>query len=157
MNVPPEVIAPCGLYCGVCRIYLATQEDDRALLGRLAKIYSRRLAGFDNLTVDDMLCDGCLSERRFAFCRECSIRACTNERRYDGCHQCDDFPCALIHEFPTPIGMKVILRAIPFRRIHGTEKWIQAEEERYHCPECGEKLFRGASECNHCRSLVSLD
>ena len=51
----------------------------------------------------------------------------------------------------------MILRAIPYWREHGTEKWIADEEARYVCPECGNKLFRGAQRCNQCKTAVDLD
>ena len=50
-----EAAAPCGLYCGVCRLYTATQEGDLGLLGRLARIYARRLEDVNSLTADDLL------------------------------------------------------------------------------------------------------
>ncbi len=55
------------------------------------------------------------------------------------------------------IGKKVILRAIPYRRKVGTEKWIQDEEARYFCPECNNKVFRGAVKCNQCKANLDLD
>ena len=42
-----------------------------------------------------------------------------------------------IKNFPMTVGKKVIFRAIPHWREVGTEKWIQDEEARYVCPECG--------------------
>ena len=156
-GVVPETVAPCGLYCGVCRMYTATQEGDLELLARLARIYARRLEGVNSLTADDLLCDGCLSERRSFLCRSCSIRNCIQEKGYQGCHQCRDFPCDLIDAFPIAVGKRVILRAIPYWRVHGTEMWVKAEEERYRCPDCGGKTFRGADWCPHCRTRVSLD
>jgi hypothetical protein len=61
METHPEHIAPCGLYCGVCRIYHATQEDDRTFLQRLVNIYKRRFPEIAAATADELLCDGCLS------------------------------------------------------------------------------------------------
>ena len=55
------------------------------------------------------------------------------------------------------VGKKVILRAIPYWREVGTEKWIQDEEARYICPECGNKVFRGVVKCNHCKVKLDLD
>jgi hypothetical protein len=55
------------------------------------------------------------------------------------------------------VGKKVILRAILYRREFGTEKWIQDEEARYICPECGSKAFRGAVKCNQCKVQLDLD
>ncbi len=156
MKIRTELLAPCGLYCGVCRIFSATQENDLLLLRRLAKIY-RILPGLEHLTAEDMPCDGCLSERRFEFCRECLIRDCTEQQGYLGCHECTRFPCNLIDAFPSQVGKQVMLRAIPYRQTHGTEQWILAEEARYLCPECGERLFRGVTQCHQCSSEVALD
>jgi predicted RNA-binding Zn-ribbon protein involved in translation (DUF1610 family) len=56
-----------------------------------------------------------------------------------------------------PIGKKVILRAIPYWKEVGTEKWIHDEEARYLCPQCGQKLFRGANRCSRCKTTVDPD
>ena len=156
-KIHPEQIAPCGLYCGVCRIHHATQENNLAYLKRLARIYARRFPEFAGAPAEELLCDGCLSTRRSVFCQECAIRDCTQQKGFEGCHQCPDFPCALIDQFPVPAGKKVMLRAIPYWRTHGTEAWIAAEEARYHCPACGHRLFRGARQCEQCRTSVSID
>ena len=152
-----EYVAPCGLYCGVCRIRYATEEKDLGYLERLAKIYVRRFPEIASVPADELLCDGCLSTRRFIFCQECSIRDCTQQKGYQGCHECRDFPCDLVDEFPMPVGKKVILRTIPYWRAHGTEQWICSENERYRCPECGQRLFRGARQCEYCQSPVDVD
>jgi hypothetical protein len=67
------------------------------------------------------------------------------------------FTCHHIENFPMTIVKKVILRAIPFWREVGTDKWIQDEESRYICPNCGNKVFRGAVKCNDCKEQLDLD
>ena len=57
------------------------------------------------------------------------------------------------HNFPVPVGKKVILRAIPERWELGTEKWVQQEEMRCHVP-CGSELFGGAKRCRNCKEAV---
>lgn len=157
MEINSEYLAPCGLYCGVCGILYATRDSNMKFKERLLGVYEDKLAGGEDLTVDDIRCEGCLSESPFIYCRECPIKACTKSRGYVGCHQCSDFPCGLIEDFPIPVGKKVILRAIPHWREVGTEKWVQDEESRYLCPECGNMLFRGAKSCNRCKTPVDLD
>ena len=157
MKINPKHIAPCGLYCGVCGVYYATRDNNRKFMERLLNMYKNSFPGMDDLTTNDLLCDGCLSDRKSVFCSVCSIRECTHEKGLEGCHECGDFPCKFIDEFPIPVGKKVVLRAIPYWREHGTQKWIQAEEARYGCPECGQKLFRGAKRCNKCKTGVDLD
>lgn len=55
------------------------------------------------------------------------------------------------------VGKKVILRAIPYWREVGTEKWVRDEEARYVCPVCGNRVFRGVVRCNRCKEELDLD
>jgi len=34
---------------------------------------------------------------------------------------------------------------------------MEDEAARYVCPECGNKLFRGAERCNQCKTALDLD
>jgi len=159
----PDFISPCGLYCGVCAIYIAYRDNNSKLKERLVNLYKGGTPGkgilpnSETLSVEDIRCCGCLSDERFMHCRQCEIRNCTKEKGYTGCHECDDFPCAFIDNFSMAVGKKVILRAVPYRREHGAEQWIIAEEARYHCPQCGKQAFRGAMRCNQCKADLDLD
>jgi hypothetical protein len=163
MTFNPDFVSPCGLYCGVCAIYLAGRDRNRKLQEKLLQLYRGKtpgkgvLPGAEKLTVADIACDGCLAENRFMHCQQCEIRSCVQARGLDGCHQCDDFPCRHIDDFPMTVGKKVILRSVPYRRQVGTEKWVRDEEARYHCPECDAKAFRGAMRCAVCRTSLDLD
>jgi hypothetical protein len=163
MTINPDFIAPCGLYCGVCAVYLAYRDNNLKFKERLAGMYRGGVAGkgalpnSENLTAEDIKCRGCLSDERFLHCRQCEIRACAQAKGYTGCHQCAEFPCDHIENFPMTVGKKVILRAIPYWREVGTEKWITDEEARYVCPQCGNRLFRGVVVCNQCKTKVDLD
>ena len=55
------------------------------------------------------------------------------------------------------MSVMISLASIPYWREHGTEKYVRDEEDRYICPECGHKLFRGAKRCNKCKVAVDLD
>jgi len=157
MEINPDFLAPCGLYCGVCAVYYATRDRNEKYKEKLVGVYKGKLPGAEDLSTDDIQCEGCLSDKPFGFCKSCSIRDCAQGRGYSGCHECDDFPCQFIEDFPMTVGKKVILRAIPHWRKWGTEKWVLDEKDRYICPECGHKLFRGAKRCNKCKISVDLD
>ena len=163
METNPDFASPCGLYCGVCAIYIAHRDGNRKLKERLVALYKGEvpgkgtLPGSENLTPEDIRCGGCLSDDRFMHCRQCEIRKCTREKGFEGCHQCDEFPCRWIEDFPMAVGKKVILRAVAYRREVGTEKWMQDEEARYVCPQCGNRVFRGAVKCNRCKAPLDLD
>lgn len=163
MKINPDFISPCGLYCGVCAIHIAHREQNQKFMERLRDLYQGKIPGkgrlphAESLTIEDIRCNGCLSDDLFMHCRQCDIRECALKKGYTGCHQCDDFPCRTIEEFPMAVGKKVILRAVPRWREVGTEKWVEEEEARYICPECGHKLFRGAVRCNKCKAELDLD
>ncbi len=153
VEVKKELLAPCGLWCGVCSIYIAHRDNNTKFKEKLLPVYR----GFAK-DVDDIACTGCLSNGTvFPVCRACAIKKCCKEKNIEGCHQCDEFPCKFIDNFPIPVGKKVILRAIPFWREHGTEIFVEEEKKRYHCPECGNPLFRGAKRCNNCKVEVNVD
>lgn len=153
----PDYMAPCGLYCGVCAIMRANQNNDEKFKEILVGVYKGKLAGSENLSAKDIYCEGCLSDKRFMYCEKCDIRDCAKEKGITGCHECGDFPCKMINQFLMPVGKKVILRAVPHRRISGSEQWVRDEEARYICPSCNHKLFRGARRCNKCKTEIDLD
>lgn len=163
MRVNPDFIAPCGLYCGVCAIHIAHRDHNQKFKERLLSLYQGKVHGkgrlplSENLSIEDIRCNGCLSDDIFMYCRRCDIRDCNRKKGYEGCHQCDEFPCQFIEEFPMTVGKRVIFRTIPRWREVGTEKWVEEEEARYVCPECGNKVFRGVVRCNTCKADLDLD
>ena len=130
-------------------MYIADRDNNLKL--------KERQAAFHSVSVEEIKCDGCLSDEPFVFCRTCVVKTCTNDKGIEGCHQCDDFPCKKIGDVILPAGQKVILRSIPARRELGTERWMAAEEKRYRCPYCGYKLFRGVTRCRNCKQSVDVD
>lgn len=163
MTPNPDLVSPCGLYCGVCAIHLAHRDNNVKLKEKLVSLYrggtpgKGTLPNAEHLTADDIRCNGCQSDDQFMHCRQCEIKDCTKDKGYEGCHECNDFPCQHIDNFSMAVGKKVILRAVPYRREFGTEKWVEDEEARYVCPQCGNSVFRGAMRCNQCKGQLDLD
>ena len=149
MSINKDLLAPCGLYCGVCGILIADREGNDK--------FKKKLSGVYGLPSEKIECKGCKSTDVFFYCRVCPIKSCTEKLGYEGCHECDDFPCDFINNFPMEVGKKVMLRAIPQWKEWGTEKWVEEEEKRYHCPHCGYTLFRGAKRCRKCKEPVDVD
>lgn len=144
-----KLLAPCGLYCGVCGVYIASRENNQKLKEKFAAAY--------NVTSDQIACKGCLSDEKFVFCQVCGIRTCVTEKNIEGCHCCEDFPCKQIDDFPVPVGKKVILRSVPDRKKLGNQKWVESEAARYTCPHCSSALFRGAKRCGSCKAMVKIE
>jgi len=152
-EIKKELLSPCGLYCGVCAIYIAHRDNNMKFKEKLLKVY-----GPFAKTIEDLQCTGCLSDGVvFGYCKSCHIKSCVKEKGINACYKCDDFPCRIIKRFPIPVAKKVILKDIPTWQELGTKKWVEQVEERYHCPECGNSLFRGAKRCNKCKIVVDVD
>ena len=153
VEVKKELLSPCGLYCGVCAIYIAHRDNNSKFKQILLPVY-KTIAK----TVDDIACTGCLSDGVvFPMCRVCPVKKCTKQKGIEGCHQCDEWPCKFINNFPMAVAKKVIFRTIPTWREKGTEIFVEEEEKRYHCPECDNQLFRGTKRCNKCGISVDVD
>jgi len=94
-----RMIAFCGLVCTECPAFIATQNDDREALERVAAQWSQQFS--ISITPDDCICDGCLAfgGRLGSYGHECNIRACGVEKRVQNCAYCDDYRCQELEKF----------------------------------------------------------
>jgi hypothetical protein len=146
-----NLVAVCGLYCGACPMYLATQSNDKEKQEALLKQFS---SGPTQLKMEDILCDGCIGNGRVAsFCSRCEMRACPNDKKdVTRCSDCQEFPCTLITNFNND-GMPhhgEVLNNLQQIKKMGIEKWAQYDEERWQCPECTSRISWYDSKCSKC-------
>ena len=154
-----DLMAPCGLYCGVCGIYIATRDGNEKFKATMGNLYGT--------PPKETECLGCMQsdppEKLYGYCQSCDIRECVKAKGYYSCHQCREWPCRHIENFRLATGKRVMIRTIPIWRAkveeQGDEKgsieWARLECERYHCPSCGKPLFRGAQRCWACKKSVA--
>jgi len=147
-----ELVGVCGLYCGACGIYRATQDENGQKLEEFAQGLSARSG--KTFTVDDVRCDGCLVNGRLdLWCRNCRIRVC--DRLQSGkvrCSDCDEFPCSRLTDFRDD-GMKhhsEITENLEQLQKTGIEDWAAYEEKRWTCPKCGTALSWYDETCPDC-------
>ena len=95
-----KIIAYCGLNCGDCPAYVATQANDRGALERVAAQW-REQFNSPEITADSIICDGCLASngRLAGYCSMCEIRACAVERNVVNCAHCADYACEKLEGF----------------------------------------------------------
>jgi len=146
-----NLVAVCGLYCGACPMYIATQTNDEQKQSALLKQFS---SGPMKLKMEDLLCDGCIGNGRVAsFCRNCPIRLCpADKQNVARCSDCPDFPCSRITNFNND-GMPhhaEVLENLRKMREMGIQKWARYEEERWHCPQCRLPMSWYDSKCSNC-------
>ena len=107
-----ELMAPCGLYCGLCGIYIATRDNNTKFKERLGSIYGSK--------PEETECLGCMqpdpAKTLYGYCHSCKIRNCIREKKFYSCHQCGQWPCDMIKDFPISTGKRVMIRTIPLWR-----------------------------------------
>ena len=95
-----KIQAYCGLDCGACEAYIATQKNDQAGLEAVAKDWSARYGGKD-MGAEACVCDGCSTGKRTstAHAVTCGIRVCASGRGVVTCAHCPDYGCAILQQF----------------------------------------------------------
>ena len=95
-----NLMAPCGLYCGTCGIYIANRDGNEKFGAVMGNLY-----GTDP---EETVCLGCMQpdppEKLYGYCKQCKIRECVRSKDYYSCHQCEEWPCAMIKDFPLATG-----------------------------------------------------
>lgn len=95
-----KILAYCGLDCGDCEAYLATQNNDRAGLEETARKWAEQF-GAKDISADMCICDGCSSGKRLstAHAATCALRVCASKRGVVTCAHCPDYGCEILQQF----------------------------------------------------------
>ncbi len=154
-----NLVGVCGLYCGACSIYRATQDKNEEKLQDFAQGLTNKTG--QKFTVDDVRCDGCLSNGRLdLWCRNCQIRVCSKlQSGKVRCADCDELPCSRLTRFQND-GMKHHLEIVDnlksLQRV-GIRDWALSEEKRWTCPHCKANLSWYDAECPDCKAPRPVD
>lgn len=129
-----NLIAPCGMNCGVCVSYLAMKNDLKK------KGFSRKY------------CPGCNPRGM-----NCTFMADQCELLGKGlvrfCHECGKFPCKRLKSLDKRYSSKYHLSMIEnqnFIRDHGIESFLQKEEVKWRCSVCGGVICCHNGLCLNC-------
>jgi hypothetical protein len=125
----PELIAPCGMNCGLCMVYVRDRNG----------------------------CLGCRAgdEGKAKSCLACTIRNCESIRSGGSvfCGECDSFPCPRLKRLDARYRMKYrmsMLENLQAIRDAGVRAFVASEQLRWACPECGALQCVHTSECLYC-------
>lgn len=129
-----DLIAPCGMNCGVCVSYQALKND-------------LKHKGFSK-----QYCPGCLPRGK-----HCSFLNRHCERLGKGlvrfCYECGDFPCvrlkALDKRYRESYHMSMI-ENLEFVKEQGMEKFLARETAKWRCPDCGQEICCHNGLCLNC-------
>ncbi|PLX03128.1 MAG: hypothetical protein C0595_08250 [Marinilabiliales bacterium] len=127
-----ELIAPCGMNCGICIGHLRDRKP----------------------------CGGCFKKEdvnKPKHCRSCSIANCELLKKTESglCFECEKYPCTrlknLDKRYRLKYGMSMIGN-LDFIKDAGIENFIQYEEERWKCKNCGSGLCVHRDFCLNCNA-----
>jgi hypothetical protein len=130
-----DLIAPCGMNCGVCQSYLALKND----------VKSRG--------VKTTYCRGCLPRGK----------GCTKNKSGDCeklmtlsvrfCYECDDFPCGANQHWDAIYQERYHtspLANLKYIKANGMEKFLEQQREKWKCPQCGGVISCHNGVCYTC-------
>ena len=129
------MIAPCGMNCGICIGHLREKRT----------------------------CSGCFKkddENKPKHCRSCIIVNCEflEKTAWGFCFECEKYPCArlkrLDKRYRENYGMSMIENLEGIKNI-GLEKFLQKEEKRWTCKNCGSGLCVHRDFCLNCKAKRS--
>jgi hypothetical protein len=127
-----SLIAPCGINCAIC-------------IGHMR---------------DKNKCPGCnlMDEEKSHYCRKCIIKHCEilKEKNLKFCSpECEKYPCLrlknLDKRYRTKYGMSMLENLENIKNL-GFYKFIETEQIRWKCYECGELLCVHKTFCLQCEA-----
>ena len=144
-----NLISVCGLYCGACGIYLATQENDIEKILKYAVVL--------NQSFDDTFCNGCRSSKKSAHCiKICSFIKCTFIKGIEFCGTCKQFPCKELTDFQSKMPHRVeIVESQNRLKEIGWEQWLIEMKEKYACSQCNTINTAYDLACRKCGNTPS--
>ena len=139
-------IAYCGLYCGACKIFMATSENDLDDIATQTKI-----------PVEYLACNGCRSDKINLCCMNCGIRRCCVSKKINSCNECEEFPCKIVtkklqttHQGEKKFAYRYeIEKNLRLLQELGMEKGLEKLNERWRC-DCGGRIQFYAYTCAKC-------
>ncbi len=134
----PDVLAPCGVFCGAC-------------------------PSFNRGTCLGCASENCEQKRTSKW--GCRIRKCCyEEKRLDFCGYCAQFPCDQLKKKlinPHPGETKFNYRhEVPENMTKlkelGVEDYLAYQEQRWSCPSCGGRVLFYEYACGECGQEVMV-
>jgi hypothetical protein len=129
-----EMIAPCGMNCGICKSYLAYTRGVPTQKGKVSH------------------CSGCrIRGKNCAFIkRDCPKKV---GKQLMSCSQCGDMPCQrldhLDQHYRTRYCMSMVENLKEIKE-KGMDEFLKNQETKYRCPSCGDVVSVHDAKCCAC-------
>ena len=130
----PDLIAPCGMNCGICKQYLA-------------KIHSipKQRAKVSH-------CAGCLPRGKNCYVKRGCKQLTNHQIRF--CYQCAEaMPCPHLARLDKRYGERYGMSMVENQNLlkdKGIDEFLKIQEQRYRCPSCGDVVCVHDGKCYNC-------
>jgi hypothetical protein len=129
----PELIAPCGMNCAICRAYLAYTHGVPRVRGKVS------------------YCAGCLPRGKNCYIK----RGCRKLTKHEiqSCSQCDSIPCEKLAHLDKRYRERYSMSMVENVKIikeKGMEEFLKIQAERYSCPSCSGVVSVHDGKCYSC-------
>ncbi len=135
-KISPELIAPCGMNCGICKAYLAYTRGVPKKRGSVTH------------------CAGCLPRHKNCYIKRGCKKLSKNEVKF--CYQCENMPCEklahLDRRYRERYGMSMVANLRELEE-HGMEAFLKSQTGRYKCPACGDVISVHDGKCYSCKYM----
>ncbi|RPI62621.1 MAG: DUF3795 domain-containing protein [Ignavibacteriales bacterium] len=129
-----ELIAPCGMYCGICDKYLAYSHQIPKKRGKVCH------------------CKGCQTMNK-----NCSFfkQKCENGKinEIDYCFDCDLFPCKIHEQYSKKYEKRNgynFLDSLNLIKKNGADWFVAEIEKKHKCEKCGDTICIHNKLCYSC-------
>lgn len=134
-----QLLAPCGMDCGVCSAYLAYANQIPRKRGEVIH------------------CEGCRARaKRCAYLKGHCARLATGQIRF--CFECPQYPCErlkhLDRRYRGRYGMSLI-ENLELIKNSGTRALIARQQARFGCPTCGQLRSVHNQKCFACEKALA--
>lgn len=131
-----QLVAPCGINCGICIAFLRDKNK----------------------------CFGCWGDdsRKAKHCSVCTIKNCdffsSTESRF--CYECTIFPCKKMKQLDKRYKLKYQmsnLENLGIIKNNGIDIFVQLENEKWKCNECGGTICVHCGFCLECEKKKAVE
>lgn len=135
-NIQTNLIAPCGMNCGICGAYLASKNK------------------LKDKGIEIPYCAGCrIRNKQCAFLKKrCDLLL---HGKVNFCYECPDFPCENLNHldkrYRDRFHMSMVnnLRQIKKK---GLDNFLSDQNQKWHCPKCAGMVSCHNGLCFHCQT-----
>jgi hypothetical protein len=129
----PELIAPCGMNCALCRAYNAYIHVIPRQRGKVTH------------------CTGCLPRAKNCYIK----RGCKklSKHQIQSCSECETMPCKKLDHLDQRYRERYSMSMVENLKIiktQGIQEFLKSQAERYTCPSCGDVVCVHDGKCYSC-------